>query len=117
LFDLVNRLQTAMATGQGKKAIDPTLSELIEYTVHHFAAEERLMAAAQYPGLDQHKEQHRALTEKVLAFKSEYDAGRAALTIQVLQFLRDWLQTHILQSDRAYGPYVADERTDVPIGA
>ncbi len=107
LFQLVDRLQTAMSTGHGKQVIDPTLSELVQYAQYHFSAEETLMAAANFPALAEHKAQHEALTNKVLEFKREYDAGRVTLTVQVLQFLREWLQNHIIQSDRAYRPYLA----------
>ena len=108
LFQLVDGLQSAMAAGKGKSAMDATLQELITYTQSHFAAEERLMELSQYPDLPRHKAEHEALTEKVVEFKREYDAGRATITLQLLQFLRDWLQTHIMKSDRAYAPYIGD---------
>jgi hemerythrin-like metal-binding protein len=110
LFDLINRLQTAMLEGHGKRVIDATLTELLQYVQYHFSAEENLMAAANYPALAEHKAQHEALTAKVREFKQEYDAGRAVVTIHVLQFLGEWLKNHLLGADRAYAPHLGRMR-------
>jgi hemerythrin len=38
----------------------------------------------------------------VLALQVEFRAGRATMAVQVLQFLKDWLDAHIRKSDMAY---------------
>jgi len=43
LFDLVNELHRAMRQGHGKDIAGDILLRLIEYTVHHFAGEEKLL--------------------------------------------------------------------------
>jgi hemerythrin-like metal-binding protein len=74
----------------------------------HFAHEERLMRAHGYPGLDAHLAEHRALTEKVVAFQSEFENGKALMTVQLLNFLKDWLQHHIAESDQKYAPFLKE---------
>jgi hemerythrin len=54
--------------------------------------------------LAQHQEEHAALTRQVLKFQTEYQAGRAAMTVQLLNFLKTWLEKHIQGSDKAYAP-------------
>ena len=92
LFAIAAELHSAMVTGQGKAASGKILDRLIQYTVSHFAHEERLMRLCDYPGMTAHKMQHDALTGKVRKFQSEFQAGRAAITVDMLQFLKSWLE-------------------------
>jgi hemerythrin-like metal-binding protein len=106
LFAVARELYAAMNSGQGKAAVGRVLDHLVQYTVVHFAHEERLMAEHGYPALAHHREKHAALTRQVLAFQTEYDAGRAAMSVQLLQFLRTWLEHHIRTDDQAYAPFL-----------
>lgn len=54
LFDLVNELHVAMSQGHGKDVAGDVLRRLIDYTVHHFSAEETLMQKHNFPGLIAH---------------------------------------------------------------
>lgn len=99
LFELGNDLHTAMTQGKGKGALSETLEKLVAYTKTHFASEERLMLAHHYPDYAAHKSAHDALTARVIEFQREFEAGRVGITIELLQFLRDWLRTHIGETD------------------
>jgi len=81
-----------------------TLDSLVRYTQAHFTAEERLMEQSGYPDLAAHKREHEALTEKVLDFQRNFDAGRIGMGVEVMQFLGSWLQGHIRGSDKKYVP-------------
>jgi hemerythrin len=59
-----------------------------------------------YPDFAKHKAEHDALTSQVLSFQAEFDGGRASMAVQVLQFLKDWLEKHIKGSDFNYTPYL-----------
>lgn len=106
LFRIAGELYAAMSAGRGKAAMAEILDRLVQYTAVHFAQEERLMRLHDYPHLAAHRAEHEALTKKVLAFQADFDAGRAAMTVQVLQFLREWLAKHIAASDQKYAPYL-----------
>jgi hemerythrin-like metal-binding protein len=56
--------------------------------------------------LERHREKHAALTRQVLKFQAEYDAGRVAMSVQLLRFLRTWLEYHIRTDDQAYAPFL-----------
>lgn len=103
LVDMANRLNDAMKSGQGKEAMGKILSELVSYTATHFAYEERLMDQHKYGMSSQHKQEHKDLVKTVLDFKAKFEKGDAALTAEVMTFLRDWLSKHIMNSDRAFG--------------
>lgn len=107
LFQLADQLHTAMAGGKGKDALAKTLAELIDYTKRHFAAEEKLMQQSSYPEYIQHKAAHDKLTAQVVQFQTEFVAGKSVVTIQLLQFLKDWLQHHIGKTDRKIAVYLS----------
>jgi hemerythrin len=72
----------------------------------HFAYEERLMEEADYPELAAHKAEHEDLTLRVRGFQKDFDEGRIATGITLLQFLKEWSQKHIMESDHKYAPYL-----------
>uniref|UniRef100_Q01U15 Hemerythrin-like metal-binding protein n=1 Tax=Solibacter usitatus (strain Ellin6076) TaxID=234267 RepID=Q01U15_SOLUE len=104
LFAIARELYEAMSAGRGKASLALILDRLVRYTATHFAHEERLMRIYEYPDFVRHKAQHDALTKQVLGFQKEFDAGMVSMTVQLLQFLKNWLENHIQVSDFEYGP-------------
>jgi hemerythrin len=109
LFRIAAELYAAMSAGQGKAALSRILDRLVQYTQVHFAYEERLMRLCDYPDLAAHCAQHQALTRQVLAFQTDYDSGKVAMTVQLFTFLKDWLQKHIAETDQKYAPYMKNK--------
>lgn len=105
LIQLINTLHEAMRSGTGKLVIGETLNELIKYTQSHFAHEEELMKKYQYPNFSMHKKEHDELTNKVIELNTKFETGEMILTIEVMQFLKDWLTKHILETDKQYGTF------------
>jgi hemerythrin len=108
LFAIARELHAAMVAGQGKAALGRILERLVSYTLVHFAHEERLMRLYDYPDLSAHIAEHDGLTKRVTRFQEDFNAGRVAMSVQLLQFLKDWLQRHIQDSDRKYAPHIKD---------
>jgi hemerythrin-like metal-binding protein len=106
LFEIIRELYSAMRSGHGKDIVGNVLRRLTEYTVEHFAAEEKLMEKYAYPQLAQHRVEHRELVNKVLAFKKEFDAGSSAMTPDLMTFLQKWLTNHIQTVDQKYGDFL-----------
>jgi hemerythrin len=106
LFAVARELYAAMSAGQGKQAMGQILDRLVQYTAVHFAHEERLMRLHGYPDLAKHQDEHKLLSRQVLAFQKDFEAGKVAMSVQLLQFLRSWLEHHIQSEDRAYAPYL-----------
>ena len=107
LFQLADQLHAAMTAGKGKDVLLKTLGDLIDYTKRHFAAEEKLMQKANYPEYPAHKVFHDKLTAQVVQFQTEFAAGKSSVTIQLLQFLKDWLQHHIGETDRKIAVFLS----------
>jgi len=106
LIDLLNRLHQSKATKGGDATIRKILKELIDYTVYHFAFEEKLFDKYGYKQAMEHKESHRMLESQVLEFAKAFEAGRASLSADLFLFLRGWLNGHIRGSDRQYAPFL-----------
>ncbi|CAD5374366.1 Histidine kinase [Rubrivivax sp. A210] len=101
LVEMVNEV-TAGGAGDDAAAQTALLDRLVDYAAHHFADEERLMAAhALAPvAVAAHIEQHRAFVAEVAALRAHQ--GTDAVDGAALQhFLASWLAFHILGTDRA----------------
>lgn len=107
LVTLLNQLHDGMMAGKGKDVVGGVLKGLIDYTANHFRYEEDLFARTGYAESAAHKKEHDDLVRKVVEIQKKYEqSGPAALTIQVMSFLKDWLTAHILGSDMKYGPHL-----------
>ena len=102
LIHLINSLHNAMKVGAPKPALERILSDLANYTRHHFSSEERLMKLHGYEGYEEHVKQHRELAAQVEGFMAQTKGGRLTVPLQLMQFLKSWLSGHILHSDRKY---------------
>jgi hemerythrin len=110
LFRLADDLHQAMLDGKARDQLAGVLARLVEYTKGHFATEERLMLANGYPEYPSHKAEHDSLTRKVVDFHQDLEAGRAAISVQLLQFLKDWLAHHIAATDRKVAGFLRAKR-------
>jgi hemerythrin len=105
LIGMINELHSAMGSGKGKDAMGKILTGLVEYTKTHFSYEENLMQKHSYPGYLSHKGLHDALTKQVLDLQGKFQDGKALVTVEVMNFLKDWLTNHIQNTDKKYGPF------------
>lgn len=108
LFDLLNTLYDAMKEKKVRDVLGNIFSELIDYTVYHFKAEEELFQKHGYPEYAQHKKEHEDLTRQALELKAKFDKEqmRAVLTMETMEFLKDWLRNHICVVDKRYSQFL-----------
>lgn len=119
LVGLLNELSRNVDVGR-RDNIDRTLQDLAQYTVYHFASEERFMdahrLAAEY--CDRHRETHRRFVAQVQDWIAALDRDDAPTPRQLLDYLANWLIFHILGDDRALGRQVqAIQRGATPAAA
>ncbi len=106
LFNMVNDLADAMQQKKSKEAVGRVLNGLAEYTINHFADEERSFAQTHYPEETQHKALHKKLLEQVTELIGKFNAGETLIAQDVINFLQDWLINHIKGTDKKYGPHL-----------
>ena len=59
-----------------------------------------------YPDFLAHKSEHDHLTERVMDLQRGFRSNEVRLTIEAMEFLKDWLRHHILGSDKKYSPFL-----------
>lgn len=106
LVEMINELHQSMRRGEGKSLIETILDKMKAYTAIHFKSEEKLFEQYSFPKTSEHKKEHREFVGKVLEFIQKYEKGDAFLSIEIINFLKDWLINHILGSDKEYGPFL-----------
>ena len=117
LFGLLNDLYVAMDEGHSEETIGEILRELERYTEYHFGDEEEFMQDCGY-AMDcadcfyNHREMHEEFAETVGEFRERHENGEP-ITMDVLEFARDWLDAHIAASDEDQN-YAGYYRESVP---
>ncbi len=106
LVSMVNEFYRAFKKGVDRSYIGKLLQELIEYTDYHFKTEEYYFDKFGYPEAEVHKQIHRKLVEQVLEFKKKFDEGKADISYELLNFLKDWLLNHIGKTDKKYADFL-----------
>jgi hemerythrin-like metal-binding protein len=109
LFALFNELYEAMQQGHGNEVIDDVLTRVVDYTAYHFATEEKLLHQYGYAEEAAHRAEHAKLTEQAKALVHKQRSGNAQVAIATLKFLCDWLNNHILGSDKKFAPFLIEK--------
>jgi len=109
---LINQLHKAMKLKKGSKKAGAILKDLADYTVYHFGFEKELFEKYAYPETQQHLKIHKDLVDNVIEFKTQFDEGKASLTMDLMNFLTDWLKNHIMKTDRDYAPFLKEKMQD-----
>lgn len=110
LFALAEKMHQAMLKGEGKAVLQDLLAGLVAYTSYHFAHEEQLMERIGYPGYRAHRAQHEDLRSTAQTMQDRAVSGELTITIEVMQFLMEWVRQHIASSDCRIAAYVKKSR-------
>ena len=106
LVDMINDLYEAMKAGTGKETTETILSELIDYTLVHFADEERLLTQHGYPEIADHIVLHEVFTRQVMEYDNKIKTGCSVLTLELMMFLQTWLVGHIKCEDMKFSQFL-----------
>lgn len=109
LVNIVNELNDALGAGKGKDVLSKVLFELVQYVNTHFKTEEEYMVKYSYDEYEQHRYEHEKLTDEVKRFYEDFNNGKAVLSIQIMNFLRNWLMDHILIKDKRFGKFLNEK--------
>jgi len=108
LFEILGRVHDALLANDfsAGPTIRSAVAELLDDTHEHFASEEAMMEAADYPALTAHRELHLKLLAELRAIeiRAEFEAQFAPT--ELAAFLRAWLADHILAEDKAFTEFL-----------
>ncbi len=108
LVNYINALYRGMQEHKADSVMQELLNDLMNYTDTHFTTEEQYFCHSDYPDVEKHKEIHRKFVAKIKDYSDKLRRGEAMVSIDLLEFLKDWLLGHIQGTDRQYVPYVKE---------
>ncbi len=111
MVEIINKMHSAMKEGKGNEKIEEILEEMEDYTEYHFEAEEKLMENNDYSErkLKKQKEQHEKFVEKIEEYREKIEGGTLTLSMDIMNFLKDWLSNHIAEVDMKYKEFFEDK--------
>lgn len=99
LIDLINAVYTALSSGSSKATLEQVIDELINYTETHFEWENVLMKKLGFSAVEGHMSMHKKFVDEVIEFKHRLTSGGQVMGVNVMAFLKDWLEGHIMKTD------------------
>ena len=106
LVSMINDLYESMKDGKGREVLEETITGLYLYTKTHFSFEESLMKKHGYADLPAHREKHLKMVGHVEKLGKQLQDGELTSPIQITNFLKDWLNKHILGTDMLYSEHL-----------
>ena len=106
LVGLINELYEAMKVGHGYELINQLIDRLLTYAAEHFNTEEGFMRANNYPYFEAHVREHDEFRTRIGEMDRNRREGQLLPSTEMLNFLCDWLKTHILESDKDVGRFI-----------
>jgi hemerythrin len=117
LLGYLNELYDAVVQHKGERVIGKVVDALESYSQVHFADEEWLLEAVEFPELELQRAQHRYFTEEVGKMKEAINRRHEVPPQSLLYFLRNWFLSHIFEEDKKYGEIFADVERGLPRAA
>ena len=111
LIDLINALYSAFSNSNDRAIIGKVLDDLIDYTVYHFGYENDLMKQYGFSATEGHIAIHKKFVDQVIGLKKRFEAGEKIMGVNVMDFLKDWLESHIMKTDKVLAKFL---KSNVP---
>ncbi len=109
LIEIANAILDQMLKPADYDSLTKAFDALVNYTHHHFATEEKLMAIYNYPGVKTHSKKHCDLIIQLAEYKEQVLGGNLPDESSFMHFFESWLVRHILDEDRKYGAFLNDK--------
>jgi hemerythrin-like metal-binding protein len=111
IVELVNTMFEVVRDKSSKEITEKACSDVLAYTVYHFANEEQAMKNADFPGFEEHRAEHARLKVEAEKFTAIIHDTFPEGATEFYRFLREWLVEHIQDCDHKYSPYLSKNIT------
>jgi hemerythrin len=108
-FSIVNELIQAEGSTAPSEFLQEVLFRVSGYAAYHFRTEEQIMNEYRYPGYASQVSEHAEFGIKTARFCADAIAGKNGLLAEMLEYLTDWLTTHILNSDAKFRDFLVNQ--------
>jgi len=111
LVTLANELYAAclMKGDKLQNAFKDAMKRMVDYVHFHFDAENKLLAAINYPESANHKKMHDTLIKNILDASKEFSEGKKFVPNNFVRTLVDWVFSHIAFYDKQYSLFAAEK--------
>ena len=99
LIDLIDDLDKCVLKGNSINQVTKYLDAFVTLAEDEFKNEERIMEAYKYPEIIDHKKEHVRLLEQLRSVHSKLSKGHTPFGKDYMQWLRNWLEAHLLDAD------------------
>jgi hemerythrin-like metal-binding protein len=106
LIGLINQLYRNVELQEDPRKLLALIGSLIDYSQYHFADEEEMLQAAQYPGYNEQRRAHKEFTLKIVEYRDRYESNWESLIPELFDYLKGWWTQHIKVLDMAYAAYM-----------
>lgn len=106
LFTIIDELSNAKRDSLDRASILAILGQLVDYSDYHFRTEDNYMIENNYPLFLSHRKEHLAYIRKMGDLVNALERKDNSLSEDILEFLNNWWQTHITDSDLKYARYI-----------
>jgi hemerythrin-like metal-binding protein len=101
IASLANLLD-AMKQGRANEITSKTILDLEMYAKLHFHKEEFFFNRFNYPEKEKHIAEHQFFVQKITRLRTDLNSGKITLAFELLSFMKDWIEHHILVEDKKY---------------
>jgi len=111
LVNLANELYGACLTkgDHVEDAFRVAMKRMVDYVRFHFDAENKLLAAINYPEATNHKKMHDTLVKNIIDASKEYSEGKKFVPNNFVRTLVDWVFSHIAFYDKQYSLFAVEK--------
>ncbi len=113
LIDIMNALYVAFGKSNDKASIGRVIDELIDYTKTHFEWENVLMKDLGFSATEGHMAIHKKFVDEVIDLKHRFNSGEQIMGVNVMDFLKDWLERHILKTDVVLAKFLKENMKNI----
>lgn len=108
--EIINQTYSLIKNKHDGKKLNRLLSDITEYARVHFSTEEEYFDETKYPDANEHKQKHFDLLAKVISFNKRFEAKEEHLKLvaDFLDFLKEWLDSHLIKVDSEYVPWLKE---------
>lgn len=117
LVETIVRFKDALSKNMSdtEMEVGKILKYLVNYSQVHFPIEEEYMERVAYSGYEEHRNQHRGFTKKLISILSLLKGKGSYRPIQLYYFLIHWLDEHIAVEDKKLAEYKAPRDSRIKI--
>ncbi len=106
LINLFKKLSDHDLMSSDSSSYTYTVGFLVMYASQHLSLEEGYMNEYKYPDREHHAKAHKEFINKIKNFRKEHRTYSPESSIILLENIKDWILSHILENDIKLGDFI-----------